>query len=207
MNNASIVIQKPADDATSLVLLFHGVGALPENMAFLGSQIAARHPEALVVAVRSPDPSDFGHGRQWFSVKEITEANRPARIAAAMPTFLREISAWQQEANLGAAKTILLGFSQGAIMALESTLCRPAPAAHVISLAGRFAALPNRCPAAKIHLVHGAADTVIPHQYSQKAAARIRELGCEASLDIVPGLGHGIDEHLLKLVLKLFAGF
>lgn len=202
MNTASIVIQTPSAKATSLVLLFHGVGAEPTDMADLGECIAEQRPGAFVVAVASPDPSDFGRGRQWFSVKDISEANRPARIAATMPRFLQEISDWQQETGLTAANTTLIGFSQGAIMALEASLLRPLAAARVISLAGRFAASPEVCPGASVHLIHGGADAVIPSRWSEQARQRIVELGGVASLDIVPGLGHGIDEEMLGCVLR-----
>ena len=97
MNDASMVIQTPADTATSLVLLFHGVGALPGDMADLGDRIAKQDSGAFVVAVASPDLSGFGGGRQWFSVKDITEANRPARIAATLPRFAQEVVYWQKK--------------------------------------------------------------------------------------------------------------
>lgn len=203
MNNASIVIQKPADTATSLVLLFHGVGAQPSDMTYVGKRIAMQDLGAFVVAVASPDPSDFGRGRQWFSVKDITEANRPERIAATMPRFEQEIADWQRETGLTPKHTTLVGFSQGAIMALEATLRQPTSAARVIALAGRFAAWPNVRPGAAVHLIHGTADAVIPSQYSEQAAHRIAELGGTVSLDLVPGLGHGIDENMLRHVLRL----
>lgn len=205
MNNASIVIQKPVDAATSLVLLFHGVGALPSDMAYVGKRIAMQDSRALVVAVASPDPSDFGRGRQWFSVKDITETNRPERIAATMPRFEQEIAHWQREVGLASADTTLVGFSQGAIMALEATLRQPTLAALVIALAGRFAAGLNVRPGAAVHLIHGTADAVIPSRYSEQAAHRIAELGGTVSLDLVPGLGHGIDENMLRHVLRLTA--
>jgi len=84
-----ILIQRP--DATpaapQLLLLFHGVGSSAENMRPLGEALAALRPQAFVVSVRSPDASDLGQGWQWFPVQGMTEANRPERVAAAMPRF------------------------------------------------------------------------------------------------------------------------
>ncbi len=48
-------------------------------------------PPAWVVSVRSPDPCDQGSGWQWFSVRGVTENSRPARIAEAMPVFVRSV--------------------------------------------------------------------------------------------------------------------
>ena len=37
----------------------------------------------------TPRPADLGGGWQWFSVRGVTEDSRPARIAEAMPSFVR----------------------------------------------------------------------------------------------------------------------
>ena len=117
-----LIIQRPdAAGRAELLLLFHGVGSSPEDLQPLGQALAARWPGAWVVSVRSPHPSDVGRGWQWFSVQGVTEANRPERVAAAMPVFFETIGAWQRHTGAGPDRTTLLGFSQGAIMALEST--------------------------------------------------------------------------------------
>ena len=119
-----IVVQRATDDAAGpaeLVLLFHGVGARAEDLVPLGEAIRETCPRASIVSVRAPDASSFGHGWQWFSVQGVTEANRPARIAGAMPRFVATIRAWQDATGIGPEATTLIGFSQGAIMSLEST--------------------------------------------------------------------------------------
>lgn len=119
MHEGSIVIAGP-QQATQLVLLFHGVGSSADNLVPLGGAIAQARPDALVVSVNGPHPSILGSGREWFSVVGITEENRPDRIAKAMPLFRRVVGHWQRASATGPAETVLVGFSQGAIMALES---------------------------------------------------------------------------------------
>ena len=80
-----IVVQQPAGPAKQLFLLNHGVGATPQGLVPLGQRLAAEFPEALIVSIQAPHASDLGQGYQWFSVREITEDNRPARVAEAMP--------------------------------------------------------------------------------------------------------------------------
>lgn len=113
-------VAQPAPD-TQLLLMFHGVGADPEGLLPLGQHMAQALPGAWVVSVRSPHPSDLGRGWQWFSVQGITEASRPARIAAAMPSFQETVQAWQRKSGVPPERTTLLGFSQGANMALAAT--------------------------------------------------------------------------------------
>jgi len=63
-----------------------------------------------------------------------------------MPRFLNTVSDWQREARVTAEETALIGFSQGAIMALESTRQIDVPAGRVVSIAGRFAYAPQLSP-------------------------------------------------------------
>lgn len=192
-----LLIQRPAA-ATRLVLLFHGVGASAEDLLPLGQALAARQPQAWVVSVRSPDPCDLGRGWQWFSVQGVTEANRPARVAAAMPRFLQAVRDWQRESGVGADATALVGFSQGAIMALESTQLSETPAERVLAMAGRFAQPPRVAPPQVVlHLLHGEQDRVMPLALAADAAMRWRTLGGRATLDSFPDLGHGIDQRML----------
>jgi phospholipase/carboxylesterase len=202
MSDSSIVVARPQAPAR-LVLLFHGVGSSAANLVPLAEVVAKHCPDAMVVSVDGPHPSTLGSGREWFSVVGVTEQDRPARVARALPLFHETISRWQLASGVAPAHTTLVGFSQGAIMALESTQDgRAALASRVISLAGRFAVPPRRAaPGVRFHFVHGAADGVIPPQFSGDGARRLRELGASATIDLVPGLGHGIDARVAGLVL------
>jgi len=199
---ASIVVQKPAGTAQQLILLFHGVGSNAQDLVPVGQQFAARLPAALVISLEGLQPCDFGQGRQWFSVAGVTEENRPGRVAAAMPAFRSLIQQLQKESGVTAANTTLIGFSQGSIMALESTQTQPALAAHVIAIAGRFAAPPTHAVnGLSVHLIHGDADQVMSVESSRSAARQLQALGAQVTLDIEPGMGHGINAHMLSAAL------
>jgi phospholipase/carboxylesterase len=203
MHDASIVVARPAN-AKLLVLLFHGVGSSAANLVPLGDAIAQAHPDAMVVSVDAPHASTLGSGREWFSVLGVTEQNRPARIAKVMPGFLQTVARWQEAAGVAPENTVLVGFSQGAILALESTQVEgPVTAARVIALAGRFAEPVRRAPAGvQFHLVHGEADNVVPARFSVEAAPSLQAKGAQVTLDLLPGLGHGIDGRALGLVQR-----
>jgi len=201
----ALIVHRPAAAPTQLVLLFHGVGGSAEDLRPLGAALAAHLPQACIVGVRAPDASNFGAGWQWFSVRGVDEANRPARVAAAMPRFTRTVQRWQQETGVNASATTLIGFSQGAIMALESTQQSTLLAGRVVAIAGRFAQPPRVAPpSTQIHLMHGDADPVMPVRSSVESLARLQALGAQATLDRFPGLGHGIDARVLgRLVERL----
>ncbi len=201
MPEGSVIVQAP-ETAQRLVLLFHGVGSSADHLAPLGQALAAVAPDAMVVSVNAPHPSALGSGREWFSVVGVTEQDRPARIAQAMPLYRDAVAHWQQRACVSAAHTALVGFSQGAIMALESTQTAQAPpAARVVSLAGRLATPARTAPAGvRYHLIHGAQDGVIDARHAQQAAGELQALGATVTLDLLQGLGHAIDAREVQLL-------
>lgn len=201
--DSSIVVQAPKQAAGTLILLFHGVGSDPESLVPVAQSLAALRPDAMIVSVASPHASDFGRGYQWFSVAGITEEDRAHRIAAALPAFKETVEYWQQHSDCGPEDTTLIGFSQGAIMSLEATLLSEAIAGRVIAIAGRFAKLPEQLPVVpKIVFLHGEQDAVVSPVHSVQASQRVNDLGGATSIQLFPGLGHGIDGRVLQAVSK-----
>jgi phospholipase/carboxylesterase len=197
-------IQRPDAAATrQLLLLFHGVGSSAEDLRPLGEALAAQRPQACVVSVRSPDLSDLGQGWQWFSVRGVTETDRPARVAATMPRYAEAVRAWQRDTGVGPRSTTLIGFSQGAIMALESTQQSELIAGRVIALTGRFAQAPRVAPPqVTLHLLHGDQDRVMPQALATEAIAQWCAHGGHGTLDLFPGLGQGIDARVVRRVAE-----
>ncbi len=200
MNTHDLIIQQPAAPRM-LVLLLHGVGSNARDLAPLGRALAGQLPDATVVSVQSPEAA--GNGWQWFSVQGVTETSRPGRVAAAMPSFVQAVQDWQQTSGLGPAATTLIGFSQGGIMALESTQLDAPPASRVIAMAGRFAQPPRQAKdGVLIHLLHGDADAVMPVGLAIEAFGRLQDLGAQATLDRFSGLGHGIDQRMVDALVR-----
>jgi phospholipase/carboxylesterase len=157
------------ESASQLVLLFHGVGSSAANLAPLAEFISSARPRAMVVSVSSPHPSTLGSGHEWFSVSGVTEENRLRRVTDALPLFSETVRHWQTVSGAAADATTLVGFSQGAIMALESTQADAQPVAeHIVALAGRFAVPVRRAPPRiRYNFIHGTVDPVIPSHYSR----------------------------------------
>lgn len=200
MSPASIIVQQPQGPASSLVLLTHGVSSRPQSMLGVARWFAGRDRNAMVVSVASPGPSDISSGLQWFSVHRVTEDNRQARVDAAMPTFVATVQHWQQVSRVAAQSTLIGGFSQGAIMALESTKLAKPPALRIVAIAGRFATLPEHKSSSVIHLLHGSVDPVIPAALAQTAYARLSHLGVGATLDLAQDVGHEPHPTMMKLL-------
>jgi phospholipase/carboxylesterase len=170
-----------------LIVLLHGVDSTPDDMAPLRARLAADLPGALIEAPAAP-------GRQWFSIDGITDgagdSERAARTRAALPALVATVHALQRQHGKAPHDTVLVGFSQGASMALAAcghTLL----ASRVVAIAGRCLPLPERWDARiAVRLVHGRMDGVVPADYSRQAAAHLAALGADVALDLVPRTVH-----------------
>lgn len=150
--------------------------------------------------------TEWGAGRQWFSVQGVSEENRQARVDATMPGFLSTVRHWQEKVGVDAAHTVLVGFSQGTIMSLEALKADSSIAGTVIAFSGRFASLPESAlTPAVVHFIHGDQDSVILPAHAQAAAQRLQTLGSEHSLDMIAGVGHSIDGLMLQQALGYLA--
>jgi phospholipase/carboxylesterase len=93
------------------------------------------------------------------------------------------------------ARAILVGYSQGAIVALALAATRPDSFTAVLSLAGRlppalFGVVPRRGARPQIVEFHGADDTTVPFAAARKSIATFAAAGFSASLRAYPGVGH-----------------
>jgi phospholipase/carboxylesterase len=205
ISNEALIIQRPAGPAQQLVLLFHGVGADAADLKPVGERLAGQYPHALVASLRAPHRGGSGSGYQWFAIEGINDVSRIERVGAEMPAFVERIRQWQRETGLGPDDTVLIGFSQGAIMVLEAAVhCGSDPlAGRVVSFSGRFAQLPQTPLAgATVFMVHGKGDPVMHYGYTVEAAQHLVALGADVVADVMPGLGHGIDAAALELLVK-----
>lgn len=200
----AITIQEPnASDVGQLFMLHHGVGIDAQAMVSVGEHLAKIFPQAHIVSIQAPHACDMGRGAQWFSVQGVTEENRGERVSAQMPLFLSAIEAWQRKTGIGPEATALVGFSQGAIMSLESTQQQKSVAARVVSLSGRFVALPHVPElGTTLHMIHGKKDPVIHYGFCVKAAEHLVEEGADLTADVLPDLSHEINSEVLELMTK-----
>ncbi|WP_127960320.1 esterase [Serratia microhaemolytica] len=208
MQHDSLIIQRPADGAKQLFLLFHGFGDDLTSMQPIGKALASHFPHALIVSIAAPTKCENGQGGQWFSLQGINDANRLMRVTEAIPQFISKIREWQQQSGVSAAATALLGFSQGATLSLQALASEPELAGRVVALAGRFAQWADFLPTdSVIHLIHGAQDTLIPLQHVQTALTELQAQGRDITLDIADDIGHSVNQQMLDLMCQRLGSY
>jgi phospholipase/carboxylesterase len=210
--NTTALARLPDQGAPDLLfLLHHGVGASAQHMASLAQRLAAEYPQAAVLCLDGPEPFDAAPGSggfQWFSVQGVTEANRAERVRAAMPRFIATVRELQQRFGVSWPCTALVGFSQGAIMALEAVQAESKLAGRVLAFSGRHASAPGHAPAdTTVHLLHGMDDRVIPAGPAIDSAERLVALGGDVTADVLPGIGHELHPRLVECAMEQLRTF
>ena len=192
--------------ARQLVVLLHGVGADGHDLIDLAPQWAQALPAAQFVAPHGPEPYDDqvpggaaeGHGRQWFSLADRAPDALLAGAARAAPLLDAYVAAELARLDLPQDAVALMGFSQGAMMALHAGLRRRPPPRGILAYAGALLDTPDLAAACTGHpptlLVHGEEDEVVPFARAGAAESALHRLGIPLQTLWCPGLGHAIDE-------------
>ena len=179
----------------SLVVFIHGYGSDGEDLISLGKAWASILPNTLFVAPHGPIACEVNpSGNQWFGLRDWDPARILKEVQALTPAFNRYLDGLLKTHGLPPEKLALVGFSQGAMLALHVALHRPR-CAGIIGYSGAFLDDPIELKVARppILLIHGTEDQVLPPSFSQMAEARFKALSVPVTLSLLPGLEHGID--------------
>jgi phospholipase/carboxylesterase len=183
----------------SAVVLLHGYGSDGNDLIGLAPHWQGLLPGALFVSPNAPMGTPMG-GYQWFPIDWTGDrlASRQTGVVSARPVlegFLDDL--WAQT-GIAPERTLLAGFSQGAMMALHVGTALPAgrQLMGVIGFSGAF--LPpegfggTELAKPPICLVHGDMDEVVDPNLSAEARTALDEAGFDVSYHVSRGVGHGI---------------
>ena len=195
--------------ARRLVALLHGYGANGDDLIELGGQWRAVMPDAAFVAPHAPELSGASPmGRQWFALSGAPPddprgaAERRRGVVAARPAIDAFLDAELARLGLDDSRLALVGFSQGAMMALHVGLRRARAPAAIVSYSGLLVgpehlseanARDARGERTPILLVHGDQDPVIPVEAMFMAMDELAKAEIPSQWHLSFGVGHGID--------------
>ena len=193
--------------AKQLLVLLHGIGADGNDLIGLAPYYQTVLPNARVVAPNAPFPFDMApFGYMWFSISDSGPTTRLNGVRTAAPYLDAFLDGELARLGLSEADLVLLGFSQGAMMALHVGLRRAHAPLAIIAHSGvlvadqRFAAEIRVKP--PVLLTHGADDEVISPGCLPAAEAALKAVQVPVEAHVIPGLGHGIDDVTLRLDLR-----
>ncbi|TCD58432.1 alpha/beta hydrolase [Synechococcus sp. BS55D] len=196
-NPSDRLLLNPPGAQRRLVLL-HGWGADADDLLPLGQALTADLPQPVeLIALRAPEPHPQGSGRQWYGLFPSDWQAVPS-AQAALCHRLKEL----ESGGIPLAQTVLLGFSQGAAMAVLSGC--DLPLAGVISCSGYphpgWEAPANR---PSVLLLHGKNDEIVPFEASLQLQSLLNANTNAAKADLVASeSGHTIDSAALPAIAK-----
>jgi phospholipase/carboxylesterase len=179
------------------VVLLHGYGANGDDLIALGDGWRGSLPDAAFVAPNAPHAIPGLHGGlQWFPLTLRDPSEYWRGVTAAQPALDRFLDAELARYRLTADRLVLVGFSQGTMMALHVGLRRATAPAGIVAYSGLLAGpdhLAETTVRPPVLLVHGEADELIPAEALHMAREALAAAGVPVEWHVRPGLGHGID--------------
>ncbi len=202
--------RKGAAEPSSLVVFLHGYGADGSDLLDLADVLGPHLPGTAFLAPDAPEPCRSSPmGRQWFPIPWIdgsTEAAAAAGLAAAADDLNAFLDGALADAGLGAERMALVGFSQGAMMAMHVAPRRAAAVAGVVAISGRLLAPETLAAETVVRppvlLVHGDQDELVPFANMDFAGRTLAGAGFDVYGHVMRGTGHGIAPDGLSVTLS-----
>ena len=194
--------------ARQLVVLLHGYGADGNDLIEIGRAWQGLLPHCAFVSPHAPEPcAGAPTGRQWFALTFRDPNERWVGVNKAAPVLERFLDAELARLKLVPAALVLVGFSQGTMMALHVGLRRQTAPRAIVGYSGLLVE-PPPAQAEKflaeirshppVLLVHGDRDELIPVQALFHAANGLATFGLSVAWHVSAGIGHGIDQDGLR---------
>ena len=209
-NGRLLTCGAPLPRARLAMIMLHGRGGLPEDMQRLADLLAL--PD---IAVRAPQAA----GQSWWPESFLAPlADNEPGLSSAL-SAIRNLSDQLAEQGFGPDRTVVVGFSQGACLALEYAARTGTPFACIAGLSGgllgtadengpRERALYNyidkrfdydgRLNETPVLLGCHEQDPHIPLARVRKSESVLSAMGATVTTQIYPGSGHGIVEDEIR---------
>jgi phospholipase/carboxylesterase len=200
------LVRDPGDGGRTapppLLLLLHGVGSNEEDLFGLAPYFDKRF---LVVSARAPVALEYG-GYGWFRIDFTprgmeADVEQAKKSLAMLPGF---IDGLVETYGADGRRVYLVGFSQGAMMALALLVTRPEKVAGVVAMSGRLPRQvleqepdPSALTGKPVLVTHGLYDQVLPVASGRAARDYLEALPVELAYREYP-MGHEVSTESLS---------
>lgn len=192
---------EPLEHARAAMLMLHGRGASAEDILSLASELDQPGFSYLAPQARA---------NTWYPNRFLVpiEQNEPW-LSSALAVVGAVISSIEQ-AGIPAEKIMLLGFSQGACLALEYSARNARRYGGVVGLSGALIG-PDGMPRKDSGSLEGTPvflgcsdrDMHVPRERVGETAEVMRQLGAEVTERIYPDMGHTINQDEIDFVRRM----
>ncbi len=197
----------PLDEARAAMVLVHGRGATAESILTLVPELVAGGA-AEGFAFLAPQAA----GGTWYPLSFLAEIERNEPYLSSALGALERLLGQVEAAGVPAERTVLLGFSQGACLAIEYTARHARRWGGVAVLTGGLIGPPGMpreyagsFEGTPVVVGSGDPDPHVPRSRLEETAAVLTRMGATVDLRIYPGMGHTVNEEEVGLVRRMMA--
>jgi predicted esterase len=191
------------DNASAAIVLVHGRGSSAEDIMGLGEELIS---DAAGVVLLAPQAADG----TWYPQRFLAplEQNEP-HLSSALGVVDAAIKSLAAR-SIPRERVMLVGFSQGACLALEYAARNPARYGGVAGLSGALIGPPaidrdarGSLQGVPVFLGCGDLDSHIPVASVRESAAVFRKLGADVTERIYPRMPHTVNEDEIATVRSM----
>jgi phospholipase/carboxylesterase len=194
------VVRDSNGDPEGTLVLLHGRGAHERDLFPL---LDLLDPERRLLGVTPRAPLSLPpFGAHWYVVRQVGHPDRET-FTSTQSLLCRWLDALAAETGIPAERTVIGGFSQGAVMSYATGLApgRPRPTA-LIALSGFVPVVEGfeldlDRPIPPVAIGHGTMDTVIRVEFGRKARALLEDAGAQVLYRESP-MPHSVDPGFLE---------
>ncbi len=190
---------KTGDEYPTIVAL-HGRGTDENDLIPLVFSLGLA--DALVVSPRAPLPFSLGGGFAWYDLSQ-EGVPHPQTFHMSLDLLRRFIAEIKAGYSLNPKQIILLGFSQGAVMAYAAALLDPASFRGIAALSGYIPQQSGlsfdlgRLGGFPAFVSHGTYDQTIPVRLGRESVELLKSTGAEVEYREYP-IGHQVSEDTIR---------
>jgi phospholipase/carboxylesterase len=198
-----LAVGAPLDRAQAALILVHGRGATAESILELAGEL-----DQAGFAYLAPQAA----GNTWYPQRFTAPLAQNEPYLSSALGMLGYLLAQVQAAGIPAERTILLGFSQGACLALEFGARNARRYGGLVGLSGGLIGpddtprdYPGTLDGTPVFLGCSDVDSHIPAARVEHSAEVLRRLGGDVTLRLYPGMGHTVNEDEIAFVRGMLA--
>lgn len=191
----------PLEEAAAAAILLHGRGGSAGDV--LGLARALGEPRLACLAPQAA-------GNAWYPESFLAPLERNEPWLSSALGVVRRLLDMLAEAGILAERTLLLGFSQGACLALEFAARNGTRYGGVAGLAGGLIGAPGTprdypgsLEGTSVFLGCGDRDPFVPLERFEETATVLAGLEANVTRRVYPGVGHVVNEDELDHVRRL----
>jgi len=196
----------------SIVVLMHGIGADAFDLIPLAKYWSTKLNKTQFYSLNAPFFYALGpSGRQWFSLEDRDQTRILSEIDHIKPMIINFLEKKLSDSKLIFENLVLVGFSQGTMVALNIGLSINKKIKGILGYSGGIIltksgkitinSKPNIC------LIHGIDDDIVPKKMMETTKVILKENNFLVETHLIKNLGHSINNKGMEIGEKFLVKY